>query len=141
MNQVFSLAIFYILSRQLSKESFGAFNWSLPFDPLDPDRAAGQWRALWNAWRAGMRAALPVDIDAAGAWLRAGADPEPGGKAWRAAEETYLKRVADDLYLRRSYPDFDRLCAGGGFFHWAQVLYGEVSRAIRSYPAAAEGGA
>ncbi|MBB6083674.1 exodeoxyribonuclease V subunit gamma [Castellaniella defragrans] len=111
------------------------------FDPLDPDRAAGQWRALWDAWRTGMRAALPVDIDAAGAWLRAGADPEPGGKAWRAAEETYLKRVADDLYLRRSYPDFDRLCAGGGFFHWAQVLYGEVSRAIRSYPAAAEGGA
>ncbi|MBN9296030.1 MAG: oligosaccharide flippase family protein [Filimonas sp.] len=31
VNQVFSLAIFYILSRQLSKESFGAFNWSLAF--------------------------------------------------------------------------------------------------------------
>jgi len=111
---------------------------SVSFDPLDPAWAAEQWQALWAAWQAGMRAALPVEIDAAGAWLRAGADPEPGGKAWRAAEDIYLRRVEDDLYLRRCYPDFDRLCAGGGFFHWAATLYGAAAGAIRPYPAAAE---
>jgi hypothetical protein len=46
--------------------------------------------------------------------------------------------VEDDLYLRRCYPDFDRLCAGGGFFHWAATLYGAAAGAIRPYPAAAE---
>jgi exodeoxyribonuclease V gamma subunit len=111
------------------------------FDPLDPGRAAELWRALWAAWQEGMRAAPPVEIDAAGAWLRAGADPDPGSKAWRAAEDLYLKRVEDDLYLRRCYPDFAHLCADGGFFRWAETLYGEATRAIRSAAAAAESGA
>ena len=84
------------------------------------------------------RRGSPVEIDAAGAWLRAGADPDPGGKAWRAAEDLYLKRVEDDLYLRRCYPDFAHLCADGGFFRWAETLYGEATRAIRSAAAAAE---
>lgn len=113
---------------------------SVRFEPLDPDRAAGQWQALWAAWREGMRAALPVEIDAAGAWLRAGADPAPGSTARREAEASYTRRVEDDLYLRRCYPDFDSLCADGGFFHWARTLYGEASQAIQPYPAAAESG-
>ncbi|MDY0310134.1 MAG: exodeoxyribonuclease V subunit gamma, partial [Castellaniella sp.] len=108
------------------------------FEPLDPDQAAEQWQAVWLAWQAGMRVALPVEIDAAGAWLRAGADPVPGGAAWRAAEDTYLKRVDDDLYLRRCYPDFSSLCADGGFFHWAETLYGAAARAILPYPIASE---
>ena len=108
------------------------------FGPLEPDHAAAQWQALWAAWRAGMRAAPPVEIDTAGAWLRAGAGTDPGGKAWRAAEDMYRKRVDDDLYLRRCYPDFHSLCADDGFFRWAETLYGAASRAILPYPAADE---
>ncbi|MFV0284079.1 MAG: exodeoxyribonuclease V subunit gamma [Castellaniella sp.] len=103
------------------------------FEPLDPDQAASQWQALWAAWRQGMRVALPVEIDTAGVWLRAGADPDPGSKAWREAENIYTQRVDNDLYLRRCYPDFDRLCADGAFFDWARTLYGTASRAILPY--------
>ncbi|MGA0584854.1 MAG: hypothetical protein ACO2ER_13245, partial [Castellaniella sp.] len=109
------------------------------FGPLEPDHAARQWQVLWAAWREGMRAAPPVEIDTAGAWLRAGADPDPEGKAWRTAEDMYRKRVDDDLYLRRCYPDFHSLCADDGFFHWAETLYGAASRAILPYPVADEG--
>ena len=108
------------------------------FQPLSSEQVAAQWQALWGAWQAGMCAALPVDIETAGVWLRAGADPGPGSAACREAESTYAGRVADDLYLRRSYPDFGCLISDGGFFRWAETLYGTVSRAICAYPAAAE---
>jgi len=85
-----------------------------------------------------MRAALPVEIDTAGIWLRAGADPHPDSAASREAEAVYTGRVAEDLYLRRSYPDYVRLCAGG-FFQWAGTLYGAAAQAIRSYPLTGEG--
>ncbi|MGB3425773.1 MAG: hypothetical protein WBA78_14760, partial [Castellaniella sp.] len=110
------------------------------FEPLTPEQAAGQWRALWDAWQAGLCAALPVEIDAAGTWLRAGADPSPDSAAWREAEAGYARKVDEDLYLRRCYPDFGSLCADGGFFHWAETLYGATARAILPYPIAEEAG-
>ncbi|WP_368641605.1 exodeoxyribonuclease V subunit gamma [Castellaniella ginsengisoli] len=110
------------------------------FEPLDQTLAAEQWEALWAAWQAGMCAALPVEIEAAGAWLRAGADPDPGSKAWREAQAAYARQVQEDLYLQRGYPDFGDVCADGGFFHWAQALYGAAARAIQPYPIAKEGG-
>ncbi len=106
------------------------------FEPLDPVQAAEQWRTLWAAWQDGLRAALPVDIDAAGTWLRAGADPAPDSVAWREAEASYARKVDNDLYLRRCYPDFGRLCQDGGFFHWAETLYGAAAQAILPYPVA-----
>ena len=65
-------------------------------------------------------------------------EPPENIEDYAAAEDLYLKRVEDDLYLRRCYPDFAHLCADGGFFRWAETLYGEATRAIRSAAAAAE---
>ncbi len=98
--------------------------------PLDMGNALRIWTTLWEAWRQGMRAALPVEIGAANAWLRAGAATDPDSPACQAARQSYEQTVERDLYLRRGYPDFDRLCQGDGFFRWARILYGDLSTAL-----------
>lgn len=94
--------------------------------------AAACWQALLLAWEQGMCRPLPVEAAAAGIWLRGGAVREPQHRSVLAAGAHYAERVAMDLYLRRSYPDFESLCAHGGFFDWAERLYGALADAIQS---------
>ena len=100
------------------------------FAPLAPDEAGAIWQGWWAAWGRGMRDALPVDIKAAGAWLRSGADRTPGGGAWQAARDAYDGAAQRDLYLRRCYPDFDSLVRDGRFFDLAIGLYGALAQVL-----------
>ncbi|HET8596311.1 MAG TPA: exodeoxyribonuclease V subunit gamma [Castellaniella sp.] len=113
------------------------------FAPLAPEEAAALWQGWWAAWRQGMQGALPVDIKAAGAWLRAGADRAPDSGAWRAARDAYEGAAGRDLYLRRCYPDFEDLVRDGRFFDLAAGLYGALAQALprRAGRRAAEGAA
>lgn len=97
------------------------------FEPLSPEAAQAIWQDWWACWRTGMQAALPVDVNAAGAWLRSGSDPREDGGAWQAAREAYDRTIERDLYLRRCYPDFAALAENGQFFVLARSLYGALS--------------
>ena len=100
------------------------------FAPLSADAA----RAIWQDWlrygRLGLQAALPVEINAASAWLRSGADPQEDGEAWQAARDAYARTAERDLYLRRCHPDFESLAGDGRFFTLARALYGALSDSL-----------
>lgn len=100
------------------------------FAPLEREAARQVWRDWWLHWHRGMQTALPIDVGAAGAWLRAGADPQADSSACQAAREAYEQAVARDLYLRRAYPDFDTLSQDQQFFALARALYGALSDSL-----------
>jgi exodeoxyribonuclease V gamma subunit len=94
---------------------------------------APSWQALWASWWSartdGLCRALPVEKHTAGLWLRSGAS-DPLDDAGRASlSRSYDARCQEDLYLRRCYPDFEALLAGG-FFQWVRVLYGDLNAAL-----------
>lgn len=104
---------------------------SVCFAPLEG--ADGLWQAYWHAWFQGLCHPLPVELRAAGAWLRHGGAGGSQDTALARAAEAYALELEHDLYLRRTYPGFDVLCADGGFVHWAERLYGDLNRAISSW--------
>lgn len=106
---------------------------SVCFEPLAEPDALTLWHGLWQAWHTGLRLPLPVEVNTASIWLRSGASHDPASEARARAGQTYADEVARDLYLRRSYPDFERLCGDGGFFHWAEALYGAPASALKSW--------
>ncbi|WP_323017323.1 exodeoxyribonuclease V subunit gamma [Castellaniella sp.] len=102
----------------------------LVFAPLPPDAARTIWQDWWLCWQRGMQAALPIDANAAGAWLRSGADPQADSSACQAARDAYAQALERDLYLRRCYPDFDALSQDQRFFALARTLYGALSDSL-----------
>lgn len=104
------------------------------FAPLMLEPARKQWHDWWHSCFEGMTVALPLEINAAGAWLRAGtqsdADLSPDSKAWQAAANAYESSVATDPYLLRHFPDFDALVRGRRFFELAEALYGVLNGAV-----------
>ncbi|MGB6242706.1 MAG: exodeoxyribonuclease V subunit gamma [Castellaniella sp.] len=104
----------------------------LSFAPLPMDVAQAVWRDWLRYEHLGLQTGLPVEIHAAGAWLRSGADPHDDSAAWQVAQEAYAQAVERDLYLRRSHPDFDSLTRDRQFFTLAQALYGALSDSLPS---------
>ncbi|MGS1116576.1 exodeoxyribonuclease V subunit gamma [Castellaniella sp. UC4442_H9] len=108
----------------------GRVEWAAADGPGDERTWQSLWSDLWSAWRQGLCSALPVEAHAAGVWLRVGQPADPQDDGWAQVRTTYEERMSDDLYLRRCYPDFDSLVAGGAFFDWARTLYGALSATV-----------
>ncbi|WP_322995264.1 hypothetical protein [Castellaniella sp.] len=105
---------------------------SVTFAPLDREDALAVWQAWWEAYFQGLCAPLPMEISAAGAWLRSGgrqAD-DLDGRAGQAAQEAYDYAVQNDPYLARSYPDFQALQASRQFYPLAGQLYGALNDSL-----------
>ncbi|MFT0532346.1 exodeoxyribonuclease V subunit gamma [Castellaniella hirudinis] len=103
------------------------------FEPLDRDAARALWQTWWQAYFQGLRGPLPMDIGAAGAWLRSGGRPadapaSPG--AVQAARDAYEKSLQYDPYLARSYPDFQALLADQRFYALADAWYGGLNQQL-----------
>ncbi|WP_306397847.1 exodeoxyribonuclease V subunit gamma [Telluria beijingensis] len=89
--------------------------------PLPQEAALQQLRDLARLWRANLDSPLPVACRTALAELGGGAARPvyEGGKNSRGEVE--------DLCVGRLWPDFDALCAAGGWPELAQELYGPLA--------------
>jgi exodeoxyribonuclease V gamma subunit len=100
--------------------------------PMDPAHAQQYWGVLLDAWREGMCRALPLAMQTAQAWLKAGgAAAETASKALAAARTRYevheptFNQFAEregNPALARAFPDFDALWSDGEFAHWVSAL-------------------
>ncbi|MCM8611085.1 MAG: exodeoxyribonuclease V subunit gamma [Candidatus Accumulibacter sp.] len=100
--------------------------------PLPPDAAAALLRQFLLAWHDGMRRPLPLAVRAAFAWLHSGREDD-ARKVYDGGEQQ-PGEVDRDPCLRRVYPDFQVLSAGGEFFVLAERLLRPLHAAL---PAAA----
>ena len=98
--------------------------------PLPPDEAAALLRQLLLAWHDGMRRPLPLAVRAAFAWLLSGSE-EDARKVYDGGEQQ-SGEVDRDPCLRRVYPDFRVLTAGGEFFVLAERLLRPLHAALPS---------
>ncbi|MBN8455943.1 exodeoxyribonuclease V subunit gamma, partial [Accumulibacter sp.] len=98
--------------------------------PLPPDEATALLRQLLLAWHDGMRRPLPLAVRAAFAWLHSGSE-EDARKVYDGSEQQ-SGEVDRDPCLRRVYPDFRVLTAGGEFFVLAERLVRPLHAALPS---------
>ncbi|MEF8726797.1 MAG: exodeoxyribonuclease V subunit gamma [Accumulibacter sp.] len=96
--------------------------------PLPPDAAAALLQQMLVAWHDGMRRPLPLAVRAAFAWLHAGSE-EDARKVYDGGEQQ-SGEVDRDPCLRRVYPDFRLLTAGGEFFVLAERLLRPLHAAL-----------
>ncbi len=98
---------------------------SATLPPLQPEPVVDWWAAVLQAWREGMQAPLPFDVQVACAWLRyampAKGAPDPA-LAEEAARRAHAQQAERDAYFARAWPDFDRFYAGSAFRDWTFAL-------------------
>jgi len=98
--------------------------------PLPAEAAAALLRQLLQAWHEGMRRPLPLAVRAGLAWLHSGSDAD-ARKVYDGGDRQ-PGEVDRDPCLRRVYPDFLALAAGGEFFVLADRLLRPLHAALPS---------
>jgi len=96
--------------------------------PMDPEQARQMLDRLLAAWSMGMQRPLPLAVETAFVWLRAGL-VEKARQAYEGGYRTLGERDKDP-WLARAYPDFESLTAGGDFGDWAEALLRPLWTAI-----------
>ena len=94
----------------------------LEMAPLEPGDSLALLRDLARLWRANLDSPLPVACRTALAQLQ-DADPR---SVYDGGFE--LSGEVEDLCLARLWPDFETLCAAGGWPELAEELYGPLTR-------------
>ncbi|MBB1074795.1 exodeoxyribonuclease V subunit gamma [Rhodoferax sp. 4810] len=110
------------------------------FEPLPADAAAAQLQAVLADWWTGMHEPLPVTVNSAMGWLRAGDTPPlpitptadvelfAATQAWKWASSGFDADAKTDSYLVRCYPNWLGLWSDGHFATWAARLYAPLLR-------------
>ena len=131
---------------------------NLEWPPLPPQTAQAHLITLMQAWQQGMRRPLPLAVQAGFAWLTilrngddfSNPDAAPASvvaKAHQAAQKAYeggyqkkdfaSGEVRQCECLRRSFPDYPSLQAGGEFATLARALLGPLRLSFRDNPKSA----
>ncbi|MCX7274642.1 MAG: hypothetical protein NTV19_16025 [Burkholderiales bacterium] len=131
---------------------------NLEWPPLPPQPAQAHLITLMQAWQQGMRRPLPLAVQAGFAWLTtlrngddfSNPDAAPASvlaKAHQAAQKAYeggyqkkdfaSGEVRQCECLRRSFPDYPSLQAGGEFATLARALLGPLQLSFRDNPKSA----
>lgn len=95
----------------------------ISFTPFTQEQAKSIWESLWQLWQEGTCYPLPVEEQTAITWLRSN-QPEP---ALQKTADKFAELLASDLYISRTYPDFESFYAGGKFAYLAQALYQDLN--------------
>ncbi|MDC0663373.1 exodeoxyribonuclease V subunit gamma [Marinobacter sp. SS21] len=103
--------------------------------PLARERADELMTDLLTAWLTSLRTPLPLAPKTAFAWIAGNAKSEEKGLAdARAVYEGGFKQSGEmdqSPALRRAFPSFDALVAGGGFQQWSERLYRPLWQAVK----------